>query len=883
MKIATRRRLAVGVLATTSALLAGLLIAPAASAANIVDIDPNFAINNDPSEVLTLTTQSSFTPDSRVELTRPNTTDTLTANTTGTSVLTQSRAEFNFADTGSGANDGPANPGVYNATITDPKSGASDSCQSCFTVISSQALTVSSTTPNAVAQGGEANITVAGTGFARGTRLEVLLDGAVDPNVTIAAPTTTGTAEQCAARQEAPGCTIEVAERTTATEMLRRFQVKTAAVTGPRGLRVTNTDGSTATCTDCFTVNGAALTGVDPNVASNSPSATPTVTLTFTGPAVPKSGTPSLVYVAESPGSASRSDLTIVGTNVSYGPNSVTADYDVRNAAPGSKAYQPTLTQDDGSLNACDCRFSIAQPQPATVASLDPDTISQSDSRTVTIKGTHFSEGIEFAVSGSGVTVASVDVVSDTGATVNLQTTAAAAPGKRDVTPVTTDGRSGPVCSGCLTVTASGSPSPSAPADGLRSNARYAGLSSPVRALDTRDDRGSPRTGEIVLDLSTRITDPNATAAVLNVTVTNPSARGFVVVYPKGNTKPGTSNVNFDPAQTQANEVVVGLPVDKRVSLFVDSAKAHVIVDLVGFFTTTDAADTGRVTTSAPVRELDTREKTVKRRTGEVVVDLSDRLPEGSTDAILNVTVTGPSARGFVVVYPTGTERPETSNVNFELGQTQANEVVTRVGTGSKAGQVSLFVDSASAALIVDVVGAVTPGSASGTQVFTPLQQPTRALNTRDDNGSRRNGDVQVTMPSTVPSNATGVILNVTATNGTRPGFVTVYPTGSTRPDTSNVNFRAERQATATQPASAGTQANEVTSALGSNRQVTLFVGGSGTPTAHLIVDVVGYLTTDGATAAPSPSPSCSPSLLQTCPSPSPTASPTASATASPS
>lgn len=78
----------------------------------------------------------------------------------------------------------------------------------------------------------------------------------------------------------------------------------------------------------------------------------------------------------------------------------------------------------------------------------------------------------------------------------------------------------------------------------------------------------------------------------------------------------------------------------------------------------------------------------------------------------------------------------------------------------------------------------------------------------------------------------TGVVLNVTATNGTRAGFVTVFPSGATRPETSNVNFPENLS-----------QANEVIIALGSNDRVTLFIGGSGTPAAHVIVDVVGYLT----------------------------------------
>jgi hypothetical protein len=430
---------------------------------------------------------------------------------------------------------------------------------------------------------------------------------------------------------------------------------------------------------------------------------------------------------------------------------------------------------------------------------------------------------------GSNVVIATI---TNPGST-QCQSTTAPAGQCTDSSPVTITAAASPspsaTTSPSATPTVTTSPSPSATTPTTQAGTRYRGLDSPVRVLDTRLNNGVRRNGAIVLDLSGQIPDANATSAVLNVTVTNATARGFLVAYPNGTNKPGTSNVNFEANQTQANEVVVRMSSDKRVTLFVDSASAHVIADLVGSFTSTASNETGRVVTNAPDRAFDSRNTATPTRSGEVIVNLSDQLPAGATGAVLNVTVTRTSARGFVTVYPTGTTRPGTSNVNFERGQTQANEVITQVGTGSNAGRVSFFVDSASASLIVDVVGAIAGGTG---QTFTALSSPQRALDTRANRGARRTGAFDLTMPSTVPANATGVILNVTATNGTRPGFVTVYPGGTANPGTSNVNFPTNL-----------TQANEVTSGLGDNNRVTLFVGGANSPAAHVIVDVVGYLT----------------------------------------
>jgi hypothetical protein len=888
MKIAARRRLAVGVVATTSAMLAGVLIAPSSTAANNgLVVSPSGVSNGDTSEVITFDgTDVRFTFGGTATFTLGNTSfDVEIEPDPDPRSLDQASATVDFTDVADGVpGDGPADAGTYNVTVTgagesSPGSGGSDNCTSCFTVLPAAPLTVTSVAPNSLRPGQAGNVSIAGNGFERSSRIDVLFPDSdfVDPSVNANnAPVVSGTAD-----------TTDV---TTRTELQRRVVVAANAQAGVRDVRVTNLNGTSAICQDCFFVSGAELTSSNPTAARNDPTQALT-TITFTGSSIAANGTPRLEFVG-APGAASRSQLTIVGQNVrDRTTTSITADYDLRNAAPGSNAYQPFVQGDGGVVNACQasCRFTVLQDGRApTLTSLDRSTdagvqknLQAGETATFTATGTNFSKGTTLVFAAADVlTVTGVEFVSPERLLVTVSAASGSPAGDKDPQARLTDGQTSPVCDNCLTVTAanaspgpsasatptattSASPRPSASA-GPRVDARYAGLNSPVRVLDTRSNRGPRRSGEIVLNLSQRITDPNATAAVLNVTVTNPTARGFLVAYPNGNAKPGTSNVNFEANQTQANEVVVGLGTNRSVALFVDSASAHVVVDLVGFFTTTSSTDTGRLTTNAPVRALDTRSTSTPRRTGEVVLDLSGQLPAGATDAVLNVTVQGPSARGFVVVYPTGTTRPGTSNVNFERGQTQANEVFTRVGTGSNAGRVSLFIDSATSALIVDVVGAVTPGSTAGSQVYTALQQPTRALDTRDNRGARRSGNVDVTMPSSVPSGATGVVLNVTATNGTRSGFVTVFPAGAANPGTSNVNFPVNR-----------TQANEVTTALGNNRSVTLFVGGSGTPAAHLIVDVVGYLTGTGAAPAPSSTASASGSA-------SPRPSTTATATTSP-
>src|SRR6185436_13459186 len=52
----------------------------------------------------------------------------------------------------------------------------------------------------------------------------------------------------------------------------------------------------------------------------------------------------------------------------------------------------------------------------------------------------------------------------------------------------------------------------------------------------------------------------------------------------------------------------------------------------------------------------------------------------GATGVILNVTATGPSASGWLTVYPTGVP-PTAANLNFVAGQTVPNLVVAKLHT----------------------------------------------------------------------------------------------------------------------------------------------------------------------------------------------------------
>jgi hypothetical protein len=58
-------------------------------------------------------------------------------------------------------------------------------------------------------------------------------------------------------------------------------------------------------------------------------------------------------------------------------------------------------------------------------------------------------------------------------------------------------------------------------------------------------------------------------------------------------------------------------------------------------------------------------------------------LPAGTTAVAINVTVAHPTAASYLSVYPGGTARPGTSNLNFVAGQTIPNLVMVPLGPGN--------------------------------------------------------------------------------------------------------------------------------------------------------------------------------------------------------
>jgi hypothetical protein len=232
-----------------------------------------------------------------------------------------------------------------------------------------------------------------------------------------------------------------------------------------------------------------------------------------------------------------------------------------------------------------------------------------------------------------------------------------------------------------------------------------------------------------------------------------------------------------------------------------------------------------------PVRLMDTRTSEVVGAGCTAVLDLRSAtaaaaLPAGAEAVALNVTATDAPGRGLVTVYPCGSPRPSASNLNPRRLQPTANSVVVPIDS---SGLICMYTYT-SLNLIVDVTGWFGRFGDAYHSLGNHRLLDTRTVDLRPDGGSGpllAAAEVRIPIVDLVaPAGATAVAINVTTTDALGPGFVTAYPCGGGRPDTSTVNYLAGEQ-----------RAGHTIIGLGDDGTICLW----SYATVHVIVDVEGW------------------------------------------
>ena len=238
----------------------------------------------------------------------------------------------------------------------------------------------------------------------------------------------------------------------------------------------------------------------------------------------------------------------------------------------------------------------------------------------------------------------------------------------------------------------------------------------PARILDTRDGngRGGSRNpigagGVIDLQVTGRggVPSSGVSGVAVNVTVDQPSESSFLTVWPSGESRPLAATHNFTPGLTIANLVLAKLGSGGRISIYNLGGSAHVVADVVGYF----SASGGQFVPLVPQRLLDTRDGTGaggrtapvgQQRSIDLQVAGRGGVANGARGAVINVTATESTAPTFVTVWPAGERRPLAATSNPRPGVSVPNLAYAKLGSG---GRVSLWNNTGSTHLVADVVG----------------------------------------------------------------------------------------------------------------------------------------------------------------------------------
>ena len=227
-------------------------------------------------------------------------------------------------------------------------------------------------------------------------------------------------------------------------------------------------------------------------------------------------------------------------------------------------------------------------------------------------------------------------------------------------------------------------------------------------------------------------------------------------------------------------------------------------------------------------------------------------IPANAAAVTGNITVV-PSTGGFLTLFPSTAAQPQVANSNFAANEITNN--VFTVGLGAGDGAFKIFTN-ATTHIIADVTGYYAPPGAGGLY-FHPLATPVRLLETRTgfsgcfapgtplvgtgDPNADPNLDLALQgrspIPSpcnSIPASAQVLVGNATSVLPSGGGYLTIYPSGSTRPTVASSNY-----------AGSDVINGPFAVKLGADGKFKIYTFAS----THLVVDILGYYSADATDA----------------------------------
>jgi hypothetical protein len=324
----------------------------------------------------------------------------------------------------------------------------------------------------------------------------------------------------------------------------------------------------------------------------------------------------------------------------------------------------------------------------------------------------------------------------------------------------------------------------------------------PCRIADTRNAAGpfggpslGAQTRSFVVPQSACGIPADAAAYALNVTAVPAGPLNWLTVWPTGQATPGVSLLNSPDGRVKSNAAIVQAGTSGAISVSANTASStDVLLDITGYFTTSNAVPVLGFYPLTPCRVVDTRNATGPLggpylTGGQVrnfpVKTSNCNIPDYAQAYSLNVTVIPAGALNYLTVWPTGQVQPYVSTLNAPTGTTTANAAIVEGGTN---GNISVYPTS-DADFIVDVNGYFAPYSVGSLYYYAV--PPCRVLDTRSDVYPPFPGTYTVgvqTSPCGVSAAASAYVMNATVVPDGSLNHLTLWPSGAAQPNVSTLN-----------------------------------------------------------------------------------------------
>jgi RHS repeat-associated protein len=398
----------------------------------------------------------------------------------------------------------------------------------------------------------------------------------------------------------------------------------------------------------------------------------------------------------------------------------------------------------------------------------------------------------------------------------------------------------------------------------------YTPVLDPTRILDTRSGSrlgacpttanqcttiGSNQVRTIQVTGRGGIPASGVSAVSLTLSAVNPSGAGDLTVSAADAASGGATTVAYAAGETVSTSVIVKVSSDGRIKIHAPWGGTDVLLDVQGWFATSNGdagsvfnvLDSQRILSTRAGEQLGACPTATNQCTripagGTLTVQVAGRggVPaSGATAVAVNVIATGPTAGGWLALSDASVT-PLENNVQYQAGETVANGQIVKL---SANGRIKIK-SSAETDVLLNVQGWFGSGESGTGSLFT-AQTATRILDTRSgtrtglcptttaqcttlpDSGSRT---LQVTGRGGVPaSGVTAVAVNLIVTNA-QSGWIEASRADASPSGDGEIFYQAGQTTT-----------TNLIVPLSSNGRIRLDVGYGG---ADVLIDVQGWFST---------------------------------------